>query len=174
MAIDMQVIKASEFVRVDADEKLDFQASKIALQNLAMACVKRGLNRALVDLRPLPLLPKPRFTPTELAALVSSFREAGFSRQQRLAILYDQDVHGGARNFAFFSRLRGLQVQAFSDYETALKWLSDFPEGGTEFRRRASTVPILQPKSDIKKLMVASGTDNSGSTTFRRNQKKAK
>jgi hypothetical protein len=122
--LELQIIRAPEFLRVDTREHLDFPASKDALQTLAQGCRKRGVHRALLDLRPLPIPPEPLFTPTELAALVNTFREAGFGRQQRLAVLYREDPHGGVKLLAFISRMRGWQVRAFADFEEALSWLS--------------------------------------------------
>jgi hypothetical protein len=55
MPIQLHVIRASEFVRLDSQEYLDFEASKQALQGLARACRKRGLDRAMLDLRRLAL-----------------------------------------------------------------------------------------------------------------------
>ena len=117
MPLELQVVRASEFVRLGAEGHLDFGASKEALQTLARACWKRGLKRALLDLRALPIPPKPVFTPSQLAALVEVFGGAGFTRKHRLAVLYRIDLHGGARMFAFISRRRGWQVQAFGDFE---------------------------------------------------------
>lgn len=124
MPLELQVIRANEFLRLDAQEHLDFAASRKTLQDLAQACRKRGLDRALLDLRALPVPEKPLFTPTQLAALVDTFRESGFGRHQRLAILYRIDLHGGARLFAFIGRIRGWQVRAFGEFEEALLWLS--------------------------------------------------
>jgi len=157
MPILLQVIQASEFIRWDAHEHLDFETSKEALRGLAMACRKRGLGGALVDLRTLPVPPKPHFTPNELAALVRTFREAGFSRQQRLAVLYHKDVYGGVRNFAFFSRLRGLQVQAFTEFEGALSWLSELPESQVESGQGEVPVPITKRQREIRRLPVGRG-----------------
>jgi hypothetical protein len=154
MPIELQVIKANEFIRLDAHSHLDFAASKDALQSLAHACHKRGIDTALLDLRSLPIPPKPLFTPTELAALVCTFRDAGFSRQQRLAILYNLDVYGGVRNFAFISRLRGLRVQAFTDFETALHWLSEDQESRPESREGERAVPITKHHPEPVKLPV--------------------
>jgi hypothetical protein len=56
--------------------------------------------------------------------LVNTFREIGFTRQQRLAILYSVDPHRRARLFAFISTLRGWSVRAFDDFEKAINWLS--------------------------------------------------
>jgi len=128
MPLELQIIRASEFVRVGAQGHLNFEASKRALQVLAQACRKRGVDRAVLDLRALPVPVRPLFTPAELALLVGTFHEAGFGRHQRLAVLYRSDPHGGARVFAFISRLRGWQVRAFGDFETALLWLSEEKE----------------------------------------------
>ena len=63
-------------------QNLNFEASKAALAELACACRKRGVDRALLDLREMQIPDKPAFTPTELAALVGTFHEAGFSPLQ--------------------------------------------------------------------------------------------
>ncbi len=125
MPVELQIIRASEFVRLDPHDLLDFEESKKALQLLAHACLKRELDRALLDLRAVPIPDRPRFTPTQLAALVQTFREAGFGKYQRLAVLYRTDPHGGARAFAFIGRIQGWQVRAFSDFEDAVLWLSE-------------------------------------------------
>ena len=147
MPFELQVIRASEFVRLDPDEHLDFEASKQALQALAIACKKRGLDRALLDLRAVPIPAKRLFAANELGALVSTFRAAGFTRDQRLAVLCQHDVHGGVGDFAFISRMRGLQVQVFDNFEAAFTWLSegqDKPEPGVQvpFGPRTKKIPI--------------------------------
>ena len=145
MPIALHLIRANEFLCMDTDEHLDLTASKKALQDLAHACHKRGVERAMLDLRGLPVLAKPHFTASQLAELVGTFRDAGFTKHHRLAILYQQDIHGGIRNFTFFSRMRGMQVQAFHEFERAMFWLSevqdDLPPG----------VPIPVTKREPKK-----------------------
>jgi hypothetical protein len=155
MPIELQVINASEFIRLTARARLDFDASVKALQALADACQKRGLNRALLDLRSLPVPPKPLFTTKELAALVSTFRRAGFSQKERLAILYSSDIYGGVRNFAFLSRMGGLQVQAFTEFEAALLWLSEEVESRAE-RQGEVAVTITKPLSEVKRAGASS------------------
>src|SRR5256885_7858918 len=123
--MEFDFIHASEFIRLNAEDHLDFEATGEALRTLALACRKRGLDHAMLDLRNVPVPAKPLFTPSELAALVSVFRDAGFSRDQHLAVLYRQDIFGGIRNFAFISRIRGLSVQLFTDFEAAMQWFAD-------------------------------------------------
>ena len=146
MAEELQIIRASEFVCLDADKHRSFETSKKSLQNLALACRKRGLDRALLDLRGLPILPKPHFTKPQVAALAGAFREAGFALKQRLAVLYDHDVYGIIRDFILFSRQYGVQAEAFLDYEKAMSWLYGKLEDTAEWKRGAQ-VPIAKPEA---------------------------
>jgi hypothetical protein len=91
---------------------------------------------------------KPFFAPRELAALVGTFREAGFSKQQRLAVLYRTDPHHGARMFAFIGTLRGWTVRAFKEFETALNWLSQ--EDESQPVAGEQRVPIQRDKRRIE------------------------
>jgi hypothetical protein len=155
-AIELHVIRANEFIRLDVRERLDFEASKQVLRGLVLACRKRGIERALLDLRGLLPSRKPNFTPPQLAGLVTTFREAGFSRQQRLAILYHPDVHVGVRTFAFVNRLRGLQVQPFTEFEEAMKWLSSEPKNKVEHQEGEVSIPITQPKRKLVRILADS------------------
>lgn len=150
MPIELQVISANEFIRLNTDELLDLEASQEVLQGLARACRKRGLDRAMLDLRKVPVPDKPHFTNAELAALVGAFRDAGFTRRQRLAVLYEHDVYGGIRNFAFFGKMRGLRVQAFKEFESALRWLSTETERPAELKKG---IPIPITKRETKKRL---------------------
>lgn len=143
MPVELHVIRASDFVRFDADKHLNFDASKKVLEELALACRKRGLDRAMVDLRDLPVPDKPRFTEAELALMVGAFCAAGFSGRQRLAILYRQDVFGTIRHFTSIGRMRGLSVQAFDDYDIAIHWLWKPTETPPE-HKLGTEVPILR------------------------------
>ena len=160
MPMELQIIRASEFVRLNPQGVFNLAASKEALALLARACWKKALNSALLDLRAVPVADKPRFTPAEISELVDTFTATGFSRRQRLAVLYQNDVHGGARMFAFLSRGRGLQVQAFGDFESALLWLSQEPKEETKSAaKRGQPIPI--------KFAAAKVTTKTASTSTR-------
>lgn len=128
MSFELQVIHASDFIQTNPHGHFDLAASKAILATLARACRKRGINQALVDLRALRPGPKPVFTTTDLAELVNTFGEVGFTQGQRLAILYRSDPHRRARLFAFLSTVHGWSVKAFGDFEAAILWLSHGPE----------------------------------------------
>jgi hypothetical protein len=124
MTLEIELIRTPEFIRASPHGILDFAATKETLTSIARACVKRGLKRALLDLRELPL-PKTPFTCSELARLVESFHEAGFGKTQKLAVLYSEDRHRGVPLFSFIGRMHGWNVRALQEFEEALKWLSD-------------------------------------------------
>ena len=123
MPLELQIIRPPDFIRLGSLGTVDFESSKAALRQLAFTCRKRGIFRAVLDLRDLSVPAKPLLTTGELAALVDTFREAGFTNAQRLAILYRQDPHHGVRMFAFISSLKGWRVRAFDEFEKALMWL---------------------------------------------------
>jgi hypothetical protein len=143
MPLELEIIRATEFIRVGPKGQFDLAASKEALATLALACRKRGLDNALVDLRAFQPGPVPVFAPTDLVELVKTFPEVGFSKRLRLAILYRSDPHRRARLLSFLSQLHGWNVRAFGDFEAALGWLSQGPPA--EKGRRAAkggSVPI--------------------------------
>jgi hypothetical protein len=150
MSLELHIIRASEFIRVGAQGHFDLASSKAALADLASACRKRGIDHAMLDLRALHFGPKPVFSPADLAELVSTFPEAGFTQRQRLAILYGSDPHRRARLFAFLSTMHGWAVKAFGDFEEALVWLSAGEEQAVEAKasRGLKQIPVRFAKKD--------------------------
>jgi len=124
MPLELQIIRASEFLRVGPQGTLDLAASIEILRLLAGACARRGIDRAMLDLRDVHAGPTPMLTSEDLATLVNAFCEMGFSPRLRLAILYTSDPHRRARLFSFLTTLRGWNVKASDNFETALTWLS--------------------------------------------------
>jgi hypothetical protein len=125
MSLKLEIIRATEFVRVGAEGQFDLAASKEALATVDGACRRRGTQNAILDLRALQPGPKPVFTPADLVELVGTFPAVGFTRRLRLAILYRVDPHKRARLFAFLANLHGWKIRAFGDFESALIWLAD-------------------------------------------------
>ena len=152
MPQELQIIRASEFIRFGAQGYFDLPASKAALAEIAGVCRKRGIAHAMMDLRALHPGPKPVFSPADLAELVGTFREVGFTQQERLAILYGSDPHHRARLFAFLSTMHGYAVRAFGEFEEALLWLSSGQETGSRRRRSPGEkeVPVRFPKRKAK------------------------
>jgi len=133
MPLELQIIRASEFIRLGARGHLDLAASCEILRQLAIACRRRTINQALLDLRDVRPGATPMLTRNDLLSLVNTFRDVGFSNQLRLAVLDSADPHRRARLFAFMTTLRGWSVKASDNFEEALLWLS---QGGTIERRK--------------------------------------
>jgi hypothetical protein len=142
MPLELQIIRAHEFIRMGAHGRFDVAASKVALADLARACRKRGIHQALLDLRALKPGPVPVFKPTDLVMLVSTFRAIGFTKKHRLAVLYSSDPHRRARLFAFISRMKGWNVGAFQRFEEALVWLADNGPSDRESLEAQQKIPV--------------------------------
>jgi hypothetical protein len=159
MPLQLEIIRATEFVRVGAEGQFDLAASKVALATVARACRKRGVQHAVMDLRALQPGPKPVFTRADLTALVNTFPAAGFTRQLRLAILYRSDPHRRARLFAFLSTLHGWNVRAFGEFATALDWLSAEETTSPPPRRAAPAeafaVPVMRAMGKTPRRTVS-------------------
>jgi hypothetical protein len=136
MPVELQIIRASEFIRVGARGRLDLAGSSEILKKLAAACRRRGIDRALLDVRDL----RTNLTPTDLATLVRSFRDIGFSHSQRLAVLHTGDQSYRARLFSLIGVLRGWKVSAFVEFEEALAWLSS--EAKAEAPKKEQPIPV--------------------------------
>jgi hypothetical protein len=149
MPLDLEIIRATEFIRMGARGKFDLAASKAALAALAEACRKRGIDRTVVDLRATEPGPNPTLTPGDLVELVRAFPDVGFDRRRlRLAILYRSDPHKRARLFAFLSTLHGWSVQAFGDFEAAVLWLSGGEQPAAASRPVGKkAIPVHFPES---------------------------
>ena len=132
MPLELQLIRAGEFVRLNAEGNFDLDTSKLALAKIARACRKRRVGRAILDLRELHPLPQPRLTRSDLIALVDTFHRLGFSKKHRLALLYSRDPHGRARLFSWITSMHGWQVRSFTNFEEAMFWISDEQSGDNE------------------------------------------
>lgn len=176
MPLKLEIIRATEFVRIGAEGHFDLPASKEALLTVAAACRKRGIQLAILDLRALRPGPKPVFTPADLVELLNTFPAVGFTRRLRLAILYASDPHKRARLFAFLSTMHGWNVRAFGDFEEAMTWLSSgeqAPERASQVKGEAGTrIPVRGPGpqrtiSDAGRPVVSDGCRRPGTVARR-------
>jgi hypothetical protein len=142
MPLELQIIRASEFIRVGAPGQIDLAMSCEILQKLAGACRLRGIERALLDLRDVHPGRAPMLSRDDLASLVGTFCSIGFSDRLRLVLLYSSDPHHRARMFALMSVLHGWNVKASENFEEAVHWLS--LEQGPDERKHpsAQAVPV--------------------------------
>ena len=157
MPIELQIIRAQEFIRVSAEGHFDLEASQAVLKQLATACRKRGIHQALLDVRALQPGAKPVFSPKDLVALVETFDQVGFKREDRVAVLYGSDPHHRASLFSFAATVHGWQVQAFNNFERAIYWLAAAePESATAPEPQTSSRPKRVPVRQLQSLQRAS------------------
>jgi hypothetical protein len=115
---NLHVIRTADFVKLDAHGNPDLPESRRALERLAKACIDRGTNAALLDVREVYSTLKL----VDVYSLVSAFHTMGFRREHRLAILHRYSASERAEFFAMCASERGWHVRAFDTYEEALEW----------------------------------------------------
>ena len=121
MPYRVQIIRSNDFVRLDAHGNLNIYDSQAALRKLAEACMQRGIDDALLDVREV----QASLTVTDLFVLASSFGEFGFHRGQRLAIVHRMTSDVRAGFFALCAKNRGWSVGSFDNFEEAFAWLNE-------------------------------------------------
>lgn len=124
MPLEVEIIRGVDFARLGPEGYFDLAASRVALAKLASACHDRGIHLALLDMRDLVVRRKPTFSPHDVEVLVNTFHETGFTKEERLAVLYVSDPYHRLRLFTFMGKIRGWHVAAFTSYEKALSWLA--------------------------------------------------
>ena len=126
MACSVHVVKASDFVRLDARGRLDLAESHRVLSDVARECVERGIGAALLDVRDLYTDLKL----TDVYQLARAFHDMGFRTTDRLAVLHRYNSAEKAEFFAMCAADRGFDVRAFEDFEAAVEWFSSPPSAG--------------------------------------------
>ena len=121
MPFDIQIVHPTDFVRLDAQGKLNVEQSCQVLAGLARTCVERGLRTALLDVRKIQ---PGQLTLAQLYLLARSFHEIGFQHEHRLAILHPYSSTEKAEFFAMAAQDRGYDVGAFDNFEEAIEWLN--------------------------------------------------
>jgi hypothetical protein len=120
MAFNLHIIHTTDFVRLDGRGKPDLSESRKALEGVAKACIERGANAALIDLRHL----QGHLTLADLYQLIRAFHDMGFRHEQRLALLHS---YSGAQNADFFALCvsdQGWHVRSFNEFEEAMEWFA--------------------------------------------------
>jgi hypothetical protein len=130
MPYSLHIIRTNDFLRFGGDKNhVDLAETRRVLSAIAKHCIERSINCALLDVREM----KGDLTPLDMYELALAFREMGFRRQHRLAILHRSSA--GARVeffgmrpgalaefFALCASDAGWNVRAFDDYGAAIEW----------------------------------------------------
>ena len=114
-------IEADRLVRVDASGRVDLAASlKMAREIAAFRDTGAAQLPVLLDARSL----QGRLTIVDIVELVKTLVADSARYKRKLALLVrDDDQQERARFLHLYSRNRGIPIDAFTDYEAAVKWL---------------------------------------------------
>lgn len=114
-------IEADRLVRVDASGRVDLAASlKMAREIAAFHDSGATHLPVLLDARSL----QGRLTIVDIVELVKTLVADSARYKRKLALLVrDDDQQERARFLHLYSRNRGIPIDAFTDYEAAVKWL---------------------------------------------------
>lgn len=84
MPHNLHIIRTGDFVRMNDKGGLDVEGSKQALAKIARSCVESGIGNALLDVRDA----KSDLDFNDLFHVAQAFKEMGFRKNHRLAVLY--------------------------------------------------------------------------------------
>lgn len=115
-----RIISCRDFLRYDAQGKLDVPAMREALRAMAENCARTGVRHAVLDVREITDAP----AIGELFWLADELASLGFACLERLAIVYVDRGQGRANFFATTARTRGFNIREFTSFERAFEWLS--------------------------------------------------
>ena len=123
MPFQLSIVRAGEFIRAGSNGRLDLDETRRILLSLADALVRRGVDRAILDLRKNTI--EPPLTYTQLYDLARTFQLAGFGPKHKLALLVQPNKYDKAQFFAICVSGRGWNCHPFDQFEDALEWLSE-------------------------------------------------
>jgi hypothetical protein len=96
MPYNLQIIRTNDFIRFDGKGKVALEDSCKHMKELATACVARGIDCALIDIRDVV----GQLKNNEVYELAKVFIAAGFPEHHRLAVLHAYNAGERAELFA--------------------------------------------------------------------------
>jgi hypothetical protein len=122
MSYDLHIVRPADFVRLDAHGRINLEESRRMLASVARECAQRGVPCTLIDARDV----EPGvLSLNDLYLLAREFRELGFEKKHRLAILHRYSSSERAEFFAMCASDGGWDVRAFENFEEAIDWLNE-------------------------------------------------
>jgi hypothetical protein len=119
LSTDIRVIHASDFVRATADGTLDFEVSKEALTEVALATSHLVNYAILLDTRKTQV----RMSVADLWYLAAELSTLGEAFRRKTAVLCPVEHFDSAAFFETCARNLGFRVKAFTSFEDAVDWL---------------------------------------------------
>ena len=131
MATKIKVVTARDFVEVTPEGTIDITTSQQLLVDIAKAEHSPVDYDLLIEFRDT----RWRMSTTDIYQLAATLTRHGDTFRRRVAILVLPGINFDSASFLeTCSHNRGFQVDAFTDFETAMRWLlasKDSPRDGT-------------------------------------------
>jgi hypothetical protein len=121
MPLNLKVIHAADFVRATPEGKANLEAGELLLKQIAEAGAGLEGFQVLVDTRRT----SGSLTATELWSLADRLVHYRRTFQNKTAIVCPIERFDHSRFFALCAENHGFNVQAFTSYEKAMRWLLD-------------------------------------------------
>jgi hypothetical protein len=120
MATKVKIITAGDFLEVTTDGIIDIDTSRQLLVTIAKAEHPPVDYELLVDLRGT----RSHLSVVDVYEIAAELIRYGDTFRRKVALLVDQGINfEQAHFFETCSHNRGFSVNAFSDYETAIRWV---------------------------------------------------
>ncbi|MBN2185581.1 MAG: hypothetical protein JW746_09660 [Candidatus Krumholzibacteriota bacterium] len=120
MAGKVKIIRARDFLNIDADGILDFEMSKEILIKIALAKKPPADFEVLIDLRDAEL----DLSTMDVWYLVDELGKHHEAFQRKMALLTSSgSAFDRVEFFETCAVNRGFEVEAFTDFEEAINWL---------------------------------------------------
>lgn len=120
MQIQIKIVKAGDFIRTTADGALDLNNSKSILNEVCKKAKSESLP-ILIDVRKTESV----MSMHEIFQLASHLYEYGRTFKQKTAILNTKDRMDKTKFFEMVATHGGYNIEAFTDFEDAIYWLTD-------------------------------------------------
>jgi hypothetical protein len=119
MSNDIRIIRAHDFIRATPEGRLDFEASKQLLIEVASAATGLVNYEILLDMR----MAVPELTTADLWYLAMEASQLGTTYRHKTAVLCLLEQFADAEFFALSGKNRGFQIRAITSFEDASEWL---------------------------------------------------
>jgi len=120
MATKIKIITAGDFIEITADGIIDFTTSRQLLAEIAQAEHLNAEYELLVDFRDTHSL----LSITDVYRLAGELCRHGTTFHRKVALVVTPGLHfDQARFFETCSHNRGFSVNAYTDYEKAIRWI---------------------------------------------------
>ena len=123
MNLSIEIVKARDFLKTTARGELDLKKCKQLLSKLVEKAIEHNKHHILIDIRGTS---SPKMGTIELYSLVTEMEKYKDVLNNKMVILDDDDENFNKVEFIeMCAKNRGFSINAVTDYEEAINWLTE-------------------------------------------------